>query len=326
MNDNVNNEIINKYISKTKRFTDVNEMLDALKKYKDLVEKTKTLSVVDKYCMQEEINNLRTQLMYGITIDSSFLNALKVNILRLCELFGVDTRVIKEKIDGPYLTISPLKEAFDGLLCNYGSFISIDISYIEYDKDGKFVKFNEPEPNFLAHTLTHELLHTISNKGFAFLDSFSEGLTDYFAHKVSKAANITSKNYDYFVRIFYMFGLMIGDKALFEDYVANIYEMPHLHKFLNSLNISNEEIVSLKKEMDTLLESKYKKTISEEQIKESEGRINKFIFERIIMPFCAYDTAKANEMMNKVFSNSEETSKDMCNIQVGQPHDIIIIK
>ncbi len=123
-----------------------------------------------------------------------------------------------------------------------------------------------------------------------------------------------------------MFGLIIGDKALFEDYVANIYEMPHLHKFLNSLNISNEEIVSLKKEMDTLLESKYKKTISEEQIKESEDRINKFIFERIIMPFCAYDTAKANEMMNKVFSNSEETSKDMCNIQVGQPHDIIIIK
>ena len=168
-------------------------------------------------------------------------------------------------------------------------------------------------PGFFNHTIIHELLHSISNKGINFMDSFSEGMTEYFAHKISKNTDVFSDKYGYIERIFYLIGTMMGDDLLFQDYVTNIYEMKNLHKFTTSLGINEEEFKAFKSDLDTFLEKSFQEDKSQELIP-LKNKIDNFIFSRIVMPYCSYDKTTATEMMMQCFSDSEEAKSDLCEI------------
>ena len=308
--DKKNSIILN--INSNDRISNLGELLEHIKEYKDLCIQYKNSSKIERIILNEKITNKENILRRGIKIDNNIILQYIGPIKEFVESFGIEFTLIESKLNSLELTISPVDLLEKGALCNYGTYIAIDYSYVKFDENGNFIGLNEPKVNFFKHAITHELLHAISNKGFNYMDSFSEGMTDYFAHKISKATNILG-GYSYLERIFYLFGTMIGDDVLFEDYVTDMYSMKKLRAFTASLGISDEEYKKFKINLDSFLQKKSEKRDSEE-LRILQSQIDEFIFNRIVMPYCSFNKVTATEMLEKIFSVSEESLINLCEI------------
>lgn len=316
--NNITENNINKIISvEENRISNFNELLAFIRKYNDLCEKYKNSSKIEKGIIRKDIGSILNILRRGIKINNAIILQYIENIREFLNMFKINDGLIVAKLNSLELTISPVKLLENGKLCNYGSFIAIDYEYINFDENGNFLSFKEPIPGFFRHTIIHELLHAISNKGFNYLDSFSEGMTDYFAHKISKANNFFSNKYGYIERIFYMFGVIMGDDLLFEDYVTDLGKMKNLHVFIESLGISDEEFKSFKTDMDIFLKMKFEKRDNNEELMIQKKKIDNFVFIRILMPYCSNDKCNAIKMMERFFSDSDEVKLDLCEIHTN---------
>ena len=305
-------------INKKKRINTIYELLHLIDEYNKLKTTYKNMSKIERFSIQEEINNLNSALMYGIKINSTIFKEYKLLILELCDKLEFETASIIQELSAIDLTVSPVELISKGKLCNYGKYISIDYSYAKFNKDGYFEELLEPKHNFFKHTLIHELLHTISRKNMMlYMDSFSEGMTDYFAHKISKATNIISDKYGFMEKVFYMFGIFMGDDELFDDYVNNISKMPKLKKFLKNLNVSEEDYNSLKKDMDLLLKLKIEDN-NDDKTKKLEEKTLDFIFTKIINPYFNFDIHQSKIFFDKVFSDTEQAKMDLCEIHINK--------
>ena len=310
--NNIDN--MNIFSNSSSRISNLNELLSHIKEYQDLCQKYKSLPKMERMQLNEKIAEEEALLRRGIKINNEILFQYIIDIKGFAESIGIDYKLIESKLNSIELTIAPVELLENGKLCNYGDFIGIDYSYINFDGNGNFIGFIEPVANFFKHTIIHELLHAISRKGFAYMDSFSEGMTDYFAHKISKATNIISDKYGYIEQIFHMFGTMMGDDLLFEDYVTDMYKMKNLRTFIYSLGISEEEFKNFKNDLDLFLKMKFEQKDNTEEMLILKDRIDCFIFNRIITVYCSFDNEQAKEMMGRFFSDSEETKLDLCRI------------
>ena len=309
--NNIND--ISLFISYSGSISNLSELLENISEYEDLCEKYKTLSKIERFNLNEKITDKQSILRRGIKLDNSVILQYIEPVKEFVASFGINYTLIESKLNSLELVISPVYLLEKGKLCNYGKYIAIDYSYAEFDENGNAIGLKEPIVNFFKHTIIHELLHSISNKGLNYMDSFSEGMTEYFAHKISKATNISSDYYGYIERIFYMFGTMIGDDILFEDYVTDIYSMKKLREFTASLGINEEEYKNFKLKLDNFLEKKFKQQNSEE-LRLLKSQIDEFIFNRIVMPYCSFDKTVAMEMVEGFFSTSEDIKLDLCEI------------
>ena len=309
MNDN-NNQITQTH----QRISNINELLSLINEYHELLKEYPNLSKEEKLIKIERITEIESILRHGIQIDNNIVLQYIYSVREFIESLGLDYSLVEQKLSTMDLVIAPVELLDKGKLCNYGNYIAIDYSYAKFDENGNFVELNEPINGFFKHTITHELLHAISNKGFDYMDSFAEGLTDYFAHKISKSINVISDNYGYIERVFYMFGTMMNDNVLFKDYVTDINKMSSLHQFVSSLGISEEEFNNFKNMLDEYLKICSKSKGKAPELITIKQQIDYFIYNRIIMPYCLNNPDKAQEMVQIFFSQSETSLNDMCEI------------
>ena len=278
---------------------------DEFDKLLDRYIKLNNLTKVDRILSYEEIEELRSALISGITIEKeSTINEIILSIVNFLNLHGFDGSYFYTMLENTDFSITSLKVLFDsiGLAMSSGKKIMIDISIAEFNKSGNFLGIKTNDFALLRHILIHEFLHRIS----AFRDdkkdlmandtALSEGFTDLFAETISEYNGPKkSKTYQFSKDVCNIFVSLIGFNTALDNYLNHLMEYPNLRNLFNSYNLNFDEFV---KEFDRLLMRRYKKE-EENSIIEEENNLLIILKDNLIIPFIKDHPELENEIIEK---------------------------
>ena len=298
---------INFIQTERKQIKTLRELLESSKEYLTLSK----LSSYERLIYSNRYEELCFILSSGIEIDQEFMRPLFISITKYLEEYGFDKETINSFLNNTNFAITDLKVAFNsnGLAQSSGRTIFLDHSVLSFDENGYFNGFKIEEKEFMEYVVTHELMHRISafrdDKKSVFVNdsALSEGLTDYFARKITGYDGPKkSQTYQFSVDICQMFVSLLGEEALADDYINNIGAYPNLKNLFQEYSI---DFTSFDKSMNDALARRYKKENLEE-IMEDERNILIMLRDSLFIPYIENNPEKQEEIENKfntLFSN-----------------------
>lgn len=278
------------------------ELRENIEKYKMLeIEKNKiqindSIEKEDKKSRIMELrqieNNIFSNITNGVKIEGDVLidEVIKITIDFLTK-YGIPKEEIINNLSNIKWFTTDTILVHGGPFVNFGNSIGVDFKYVNFNEEGYFDSFKSEYYSFLKYVLVHELLHKCSiYKNYSKITSFSgdamsEGCTDMLALMISGGNEYASKNYDFFVKIFSFFTILVGIENIVDDYINNIGKWPNLEKLFCHSGLSERDFLQFQVDLSALLQltqnaNKDSNLISE--LEEKQIQIITFLKENIL--------------------------------------------
>ena len=256
---------------------------------------------------KDEYTELFAVLQTGIVIDTiPYRDEIINNLISFFDKYGISKEEIISKISELEFFVSDIDLAYSGKLVQTCDRIGIDISYAKFSEDGKFVGFREELKDFLTHTVTHEILHKLSEMQdgkkifFRYQDALSEGYTDMFAHLISGKRNIRSDLYEFPEKVCELFTEMIGMDKTVDDYLYHNQDFSNLQKVF--LECECKDFSLFRSIFDKII-----KRVNDDKkagktgclALEEKDACLAFIRDNILFPYCHKNPDRAVQVLNK---------------------------
>ena len=329
-----NKNIINN-VSNIRPIKTLNELLAISKEVKKIMQQMNEINEdpnIERHIkkmlrisLQKKIddNLYLTRLVKGISIVPDVIINQVINmVIDFLKEKGYDNETLINRLKNIKFYVSDIPLITNGgILDNVNSLVGIDYHYCIFDKDGNFVSLDEEKKDILIHALSHEFFHDLSRakKDQPLSEALNEGMTDMFAHQVSKkhTVNTILSCYSFIEKVCQLLTFLVGFDKVFMDYINDPIKLECICDLFNECDKNKDEYLSFKNVLDKFLQLKQKKA----DTYQIEKQIAIYLKHSIIIPYIKKHsdlTQEVIEKYNTIFGNyepikEEETEKNKVN-------------